>query len=119
VTSHHYSAAHPSAANQKFVADYRKANGGRRPNYMAVAAYDGMRILYNALQTTKGQTGETLLNAMKGQTFESPRGPVLINAQTRDIVQDVYLRRVERKGGELYNVEFDSLKAVQDPARRK
>lgn len=120
VTSHHYSAAHPSAANQKFVEAFKKANGGKRPNYMAVAAYDGMRIFYNALQTTKGQAGDALLNAMKGQTFESPRGPVLINAQTRDIVQDVYIRRVEKKNGELYNVEFDVLKAVQDPtARRK
>lgn len=120
VTSHHYSAAHPSAANQKFVEAFKKANGGKRPNYMAVAAYDGMRIFYNALQATKGQAGDALLNAMKGQTFESPRGPVLINAQTRDIVQDVYIRRVEKKGGELHNVEFDVLKAVQDPtARRK
>lgn len=117
VTSHHYSAAHPSPTNQKFVEAFRKANGGRRPNYMAVAAYDGMRIIYTALQTTKGQTGDALLQAMKGQTFESPRGPVLINAQTRDIVQDVYIRRVERRNGELFNVEFDVLKAVQDPGR--
>lgn len=119
VTSHHYSAAHPSAANQKFVEAFKKANGGKRPNYMAVAGYDGMRILYTALQSTKGQTGDALLNAMKGQTFESPRGPVLIDAQTRDIVQDVYIRRIERKGGELYNVEFDVLKGVRDPGRRK
>lgn len=119
VTSHHYSAAHPSAANQKFVDAYKKAYAGRRPNYMAVAAYDGMRIIYNALQATKGIVGDPLLAAMKGQTFESPRGPVLINAQTRDIVQDVYIRRVERKNGELYNVEFEVLKAVQDPGRRK
>lgn len=119
VTSHHYSAAHPSAANQKFVEAFRKANGGKRPNYMAVAAYDGMRIIYNALQATNGATGDALLNAMKGQSFESPRGPVLIDAQTRDIVQDVYIRRVEKKDGELYNVEFDVLKSVQDPTRRK
>ena len=119
VTSHHYSAAHPSAANQKFVEAYKKAYAGKRPNYMAVAAYDGMRIIYNALQATKGAAGDPLLAAMKGQTFESPRGPILINAQTRDIVQDVYIRKVERKGGELYNVEFDVLKAVQDPGRRK
>ncbi len=119
VTSHHYSADHPSEANRKFVEAYRKANGGRRANYMAVAAYDGMHIIYNALQATKGATGNALLAAMKGQTFESPRGPVLINAQTRDIVQDVYIRRVEKKNGELYNVEFDVLKAVQDPPRRK
>lgn len=119
VTSHHYSAAHPSPTNQKFVEAFRKANGGKRPNYMAVAAYDGMRIIYNALQATKGATGEALLNAMKGQTFESPRGQVLISAQTRDIVQDVYIRRVEKKNGELFNVEFEALKAVQDPGRRK
>lgn len=119
VTSHHYSAAHPSAANQKFVEAYKKTYAGKRPNYMAVAAYDGMRIIYNALQATKGATGDPLLAAMKGQTFESPRGPILINAQTRDIVQDVYIRKVERKGGELYNVEFDVLKQVQDPGRRK
>ncbi len=118
VTSHHYSAAHPSPANQKFVEAFKKANGGRRPNYMAVAGYDGMRVLYTALQSTKGQTGDALLNAMKGQIFESPRGQVLIDAQTRDIVQDVYIRRVEKKNGELYNVEFDALKAVRDPGRR-
>ena len=117
VTSHHYSASHPTPANQKFVEAFRQANGGKRPNYMAVAAYDGMRIIYNALQTTKGQTGEPLLAAMKGQTFESPRGPVLINAQTRDIVQDVYIRRVERRNNELYNTEFETLKSVKDPAR--
>jgi len=119
VTSHHYSAAHPSAANQAFVAAFKKANAGKRPNYMAVAAYDGMRIIYNALQSTKGASGDVLLAAMKGQVFESPRGSVLINAQTRDIVQDVYIRKVERKGDELYNVEFEVLKAVQDPGRRK
>ncbi len=117
VTSHHYSVAHPSPTNRAFVDAYRKANGGKRPNYMAVAAYDGMRLIHSALKTTQGTTGDALLNAMKGQAFESPRGPVLINAQTRDIVQDVYIRRVERRDGELYNVEFDVLKAVQDPSR--
>jgi branched-chain amino acid transport system substrate-binding protein len=118
VTSHHYSAAHPSAANHKFVEAFKKANGGKRPNYMAVAGYDGMRVLYTALQSTKGQTGDALLNAMKGQVFESPRGPVLIDAQTRVIVQDVYIRRVEKRNAELYNVEFEVLKAVKDPGRR-
>jgi branched-chain amino acid transport system substrate-binding protein len=119
VTSHHYSAAHPSAANQKFVQSFRKANGGKRPNYMAVHAYDGMRVIYNALATTKGGTGDALLAAMRGQSFESPRGPIVIDAQSRDIVQDVYIRKVERREGELYNVEFDVMKAVKDPAARK
>ncbi len=117
VTSHHYSAAHPSPENLAFVEAFKKANGGKRPNYMAVAGYDGMRVLVHALKATQGKGGEALLNAMKGQSFDSPRGPVQIDAQTRDIVQNVYIRRVERKDGELYNVEFDVMKAVRDPGR--
>lgn len=118
VTSHHYSASHPSALNKKFVEDFKRANNGKRPNYMAVAAYDGMRIISTALKVTKGAGGDALLQAMKGQQFESPRGPLLINAQTRDIVQDVYIRRVERKDGALYNVEFETIKSVSDPGRK-
>jgi branched-chain amino acid transport system substrate-binding protein len=71
---------------------------------------------------TKGEGGEKLLEAMKGQIFESPRGPVLIDAQTRDIVQDVYIRKVERvpaMGNQLYNVEFDVIKQVKDPGKAK
>lgn len=119
VSSHHYSAAHPSEANEKFVQAFKKEYNGRRPNYMAVAAYDGMRILYNALEKTGGKTGNALLEAMKGQKFESPRGPIEIDAATRDIVQDVYIRRTEKKDGEIYNIEFDVLKAVHDPAQSK
>jgi len=117
VTSHHYSAAHDSAANKAFVAAFGKANNGMRPNFMAVGGYDGMRVILTALEATKGAGGEALVAAMKGQSFESPRGPVTIDAQTRDIVQDIYIRKVERVGGQLYNVEFDSLKAVKDPGR--
>ena len=118
VTSHHYSADHPSATNKKFVKAFNDANKGMRPNYMAVAAYDGMRVIYTALRQTKGGGGDALLAAMKGQIFESPRGQVLIDAQSRDIVQDVYLRKVEKKDGQLWNVEFDVLKSVKDPGRK-
>jgi len=118
VTSHHYSAAHPSAMNKKFVADFEAAHKFR-PNFMAVGGYDGMRIIYTALNATKGASGEALLAAMKGQVFESPRGPVLIDAQTRDIVQDIYIRKVERVGGQLWNIEFETLKAVKDPGKLK
>ncbi len=122
VTSHHYSAAHPSPANKKFVAAFEAANKFR-PNFMAVAGYDGMRLIYNALAATKGAGGgDALLAAMKGQVFESPRGQILIDAQTRDIVQDVYIRKVERvaaMGNQLYNVEFDVQRAVKDPAKLK
>ena len=120
VTSHHYSAAHPSAMNKKFVEAFQKANPKLRPNFMAVGGYDGMRVIYEALKASKGQGGgDALLAAMKGQIFESPRGQVLIDAQTRDIVQDVYLRKVEKKDGQLYNVEFDVIKAVKDPGKAK
>jgi branched-chain amino acid transport system substrate-binding protein len=120
VTSHHYSAAHPSPANKKFVEAFGKANKGLRPNFMAVGGYDGMRVIYEALKATKGAGGgDALLAAMKGQIFESPRGPVFIDAQTRDIVQNVYLRKVEKKDGQLYNVEFDVIKDVKDPGKTK
>ena len=120
VTSHHYSAAHPSPMNKTFVEAFEKANKGLRPNFMAVGGYDGMRVIYEALKTTKGAGGgDALLAAMKGQIFESPRGKVFIDAQTRDIVQDVYLRKVERVNGQLYNVEFDVIKDVKDPGKTK
>ena len=120
VTSHHYSAAHPSALNKKFVEEFGKANKGLRPNFMAVGGYDGMRVIYEALKATKGQGGgDALLAAMKGQIFESPRGKMFIDAQTRDVVQDIYLRKVERKDGQLYNVEFDVIKEVKDPGKTK
>lgn len=118
VTAHHYSAAHSSPANKKFV-DAFQASAKFRPNFMAVGGYDGMRILYKALDATKGAGGDALLAALKGQLFESPRGPVLIDAQTRDVVQDVYIRKVEKVNGQLYNLEFDVQKAVKDPGKAK
>jgi branched-chain amino acid transport system substrate-binding protein len=117
ITSHHYSAAHPSAMNKKFVEAFEKANKGMRPSFMAVGGYDGMRVIMEGLKATNGAGGEALVNAMKGQQFESPRGPVLIDPQTRDIVQNVYIRKVERVNGKLYNVEFETEKAVKDPGK--
>ena len=120
VTSHHYSVAHPSEMNKKFVEAFEKANKDMRPNFMAVGGYDGMHMIYEAIKATKGQgNGDALLAAMKGLSFESPRGPVKIEADTRDITQDVYLRKVEKKDGQLYNVEFDVIKQVKDPAKAK
>jgi branched-chain amino acid transport system substrate-binding protein len=119
VTSHHYSANHKSAVNQKFVEAFKKANNGMRPNFMAVGGYDGMRVIVEGLKASKGAGGDALLAGMKGQIFESPRGPVLIDAQTRDIVHDMYVRKVEKVGGELHNVEFDAIKAMKDPGKSK
>ena len=116
VTTHHYSAAHDSPENKAFVEAFEKANGGMRPNFMAVAAYDGMALLYQALEKTKGATdGDALIGAMKGMSWMSPRGPISIDPDTRDIVQTIYVRKVEKIGGALFNVEFASIPAVKDP----
>ena len=115
ITSHHYSAAHPGAVNKKFVAGIMAANKGMRPSFMAVAGYDGMHVIMEGLKATQGQGGEALINAMKGMAFESPRGPIQIDPQTRDIVQNVYIRKVERVGGKLFNIEIDTLPMVKDP----
>ncbi len=119
VTSHHYSYAHPSAKNQKFVKDYAAMFGTKvRPNYFAVAAYDAMAALDAALKKTGGVTdGDKVMEALKGMKLESPRGQIEIDARTRDIVQTVYIRRTERVGGALVNVEFDKFDSVKDPGK--
>jgi branched-chain amino acid transport system substrate-binding protein len=118
VNAHHYSAAHPSPENKAFVEAFRKASNGMRPNFMAIGGYDGMHLIYEALKTTGGKAdGDALIAATKGMSWISPRGPVSIDPATRDIVQNVYIRKVERVGGELYNVEFDTHEAVKDPVK--
>jgi len=118
ITSMHYSAAHPSPANKTYVDAFKKLNG-IRPNFHSLGGYDGMRLIYHALEATKGQgSGEALVNAMKGFKFESPRGPVTIDPASRDPIQNVYLRKVEKVGGELYNVEFATVDAVKDPLHK-
>jgi len=116
VTAHHYSAAHDSPENKAFVEAFRRANGFR-PNFMAVGGYDGMHLIYEGLKKTNGQGGEALIEAMKGMNWASPRGPVSIDPQTRDIVQNVYVRKVERRDGELFNVEFATIPNVKDPVK--
>ncbi|MGC2517782.1 MAG: ABC transporter substrate-binding protein [Burkholderiales bacterium] len=117
VTAHHYSAAHPSAANKAFVAAFEKANHFR-PNFMAVGGYDGMHLIYEALKKTGGKTdGDALIAAMKGMKWESPRGPMSIDPETRDVIHNEYIRKVEKVGGELYNVEFATFEAVKDPVK--
>ncbi|MFB9947507.1 ABC transporter substrate-binding protein [Rhizobium puerariae] len=117
VTAHYYSADHDSPENKAFVAAFKKANGGRRPNFMAVGGYDGMHLVYEALKKTNGEGGEALIEAMKGMNWVSPRGPMSIDAETRDVIHNIYIRKVERKDGELYNVEFDTIPNVKDPVK--
>jgi branched-chain amino acid transport system substrate-binding protein len=119
VTAGIYSAYHNSPANKEYVAAFQKANG-YRPNFISLGGYDGMHAIYEALKKTQGKTdGDGLINAMKGMTWESPRGQISIDSETRDIVQNVYIGKVEKVQGELYNVEFETFKAVKDPLKMK
>jgi branched-chain amino acid transport system substrate-binding protein len=119
-TAHLYSAAHPSQMNKDYVAAIRKANNNMRPNFMSVGGYDGMHLIYEALKKTNGNTdGDALVAAMKGMAWESPRGPISIDPETRDIIQNIYMRKVEKVDGELYNVEFETFANVKDPGKIK
>jgi len=117
VTAHHYSAVHDSALNKSFVADFEKTYA-RRPNFIAVGGYDAMHLIYEALKKTGGKTdSDGLLAAMKGMKWESPRGPMSIDPETRDVVHNEYIRKVEKVNGGLYNVEFATFEAVKDPLK--
>lgn len=118
VTSGFYSAHHPSAANKAYVAAFKKANPNMRPNFISVSAYDGMHLIYEALKKTSGKAeGDVLVAAMRGMSWESPRGPIAIDPETRDVVHNIYMRKVEKVAGELYNVEFATFEAIKDPAK--
>ncbi|HYA06449.1 MAG TPA: ABC transporter substrate-binding protein [Xanthobacteraceae bacterium] len=120
ITSQHYSAAHDSPENTAFVAAFKNANAGMRPNLMAVQAYDGMHLIYQALNKTNGATdGTALVEAMKGMSWLSPRGPVTVDPDTREMIQNIYIRKVERVNGELYNVEFATIADFKDPSKAK
>ena len=119
ITSFHYSAAHDSPENKAFLKAYVEANGTKlHPNFMACAGYDGMAAIAEALKKTGGSTDpEAFLGALKGMKLMSPRGPIMIDPETRDIVQTVYIRRVEKIDGILYNIEFDKFPDVKDPGK--
>ncbi|CDZ56696.1 ABC transporter substrate-binding protein [Neorhizobium galegae] len=116
ITGHFYSALHDSPENKAFVAQVKKATNNMRPNFMGVGGYDAMTLAYMALKKTNGDTdGTKLIEAMKGATWVSPRGPITIDPATRDIVQDIYMREVKEVNGELYNVEFATFPKIKDP----
>jgi branched-chain amino acid transport system substrate-binding protein len=119
VTAGIYSAAHPSALNKDYVAAYQKATG-HRANFISVGGYDGMHLIYEALKKTGGKTDpDAVLAAMKGMSWESPRGPISIDPETRDIIQNVYIRKVEKKeDGQPWAVEFSTFEAVKDPLKQ-
>jgi len=114
VTAHFYSAAHPSPKNKAFVKAFEQHNG-YRPNFMVVSGYDGMHLIYEALKKSNGSAdSKTLMSAMKGMAWESPRGPMSIDRETGDVIHNIYIRKVEKVSGELYSVEFATFEAVKD-----
>jgi len=118
VTAGLYSASHNSPMNKKYVEGIAKANNGLRANFISVGGYDGMHLIYEALKKTGGKTdGDSLIAAMKGMKWESPRGPISIDPETREIIQDIYIRKVEKINGELYNTEIATFEAVKDPTK--
>jgi branched-chain amino acid transport system substrate-binding protein len=119
VTAHDYSASHNSPLNKKYVEEFKKANSFR-PNFVSIGGYDGMHLIYEALKKTGGKTdGDSLIAAMKGMRWESPRGMMSIDPETRDVVQPIYIRKVEKINGELWNTEFAKFDDVKDPLKVK
>jgi branched-chain amino acid transport system substrate-binding protein len=117
VTALHYSALHDSPLNKVYVKAF-EATYSKRPIFVSLGGYDGMHLIYKALKKTGGKTdGDAMLAAMKGMKWESPRGPMSIDPETRDVVHNEYIRKVEKVDGQLYNVEFATVEAVKDPTK--
>ena len=119
ITAWNYAPEHKTGSNESFVKDYMAAYG-RTPDFIAAGGYDGMHLIYEALKKTGGKTdGDALIEAMKGMAWESPRGPISIDPETRDIIQNIYIREVKKVDGELYNIEFATFEAVKDSGKTK
>jgi branched-chain amino acid transport system substrate-binding protein len=119
ITSFHYAESHNSPENKAYTEAYAKANPKNRANFMSVAGYDGMHLIFEALKKTGGSAdGDKFIEAAKNLKWTSPRGPISIDPATRDIVQTIYIRKVEKVGGKLQNVEFDQIADVKDPGKQ-
>ena len=119
VTSFHYSEAHKSPENKAYTDAYYKAYPKDRPNFMSVGGYDGMRLIAEVLKKTNGNTdADKFIEAARGLKWVSPRGPISIDPATRDIVQNIYIRKVEKINGRLQNVEFDHVADFKDPGKQ-
>lgn len=108
-TAFHYSGAHDSPQNKAFVAALKKQDAAAVANYASVGAWDGMYIIQKMIEATGGKKdGAKALAAARELQWESPRGPVRIDAKSRHITQNVYLRKVAKEGGVLVNKEVQS-----------
>ena len=116
ITTFHYTMERDDPINNEFVKAFRDANDGRSPDIFSVGGYDGMHLIYEALKKTDGDAdGAKLVDAAKGMAWDSPRGPISIDPETRDIGQTVWIRQVEDVDGKPQNVIIDSLPDMKDP----
>lgn len=120
ISAWHYQADIQNPANEKLLAGYREMFGADAvPSYRVVQGYDAMALIYQALEKTGGKTDtDSLMAAIKGAKLDSPRGPIMIDPETRDIVENVYIRRGEKKDGKWANIAFETVEAVKDPAKQ-
>ncbi|MCX7256310.1 MAG: ABC transporter substrate-binding protein [Polaromonas sp.] len=119
ITAFHYSEAHKSPENKAYTDAYYKAYPKDRPNFMSVGGYDGMRLIAEVLKKTNGNTdADKFIEAARGMKWTSPRGPVSIDPATRDIVQNIYIRKTEKVNGKLQNVEFEHVADFKDPGKQ-
>lgn len=118
ISTHHYSVAHQSPENKAFLAAYDQVDPKHRPNFMAVGGYDGMAAIYQVVKQLNGKIdGDKAMQVLKGLKLNSPRGPIVIDPATRDIVENVYVREVKKVGGKYLNVEFDTFANQKDPGK--
>jgi branched-chain amino acid transport system substrate-binding protein len=117
ITSGIYSVAGQRPANAAFLAAWNAEYGIKAiPDFLSVGGWDGAAALFNVIKQTNGKfDGDKAMAILKGWKHDSPRGPIMIDPETRDIIQNVYMRRTEMKDGKLANVEFDTIPNVKDP----
>jgi branched-chain amino acid transport system substrate-binding protein len=117
ITSGIYSVAGQRPANAAFLAAWNAEYGTKAiPDFLSAGGWDGAAALFDVIKQTNGKfDADKAMAILKGWKHESPRGPIMIDPDTRDIIQNVYMRRTEMKDGKLANVEFDTIPNVKDP----
>jgi branched-chain amino acid transport system substrate-binding protein len=117
-TTFHYAVSHDSPENKAFVAAASKAIGNPAElSFPSVGAFDGMNVIYKMIEATGGeQDAEKAVDAVKGLSWTSPRGPVSIDPESRHITQNIYLREVTKADdGTYYNKEIQTFEKQGDP----
>jgi len=117
ITVHHYNADLDNPANKRLVAAWKQEYGANAtPDFMGVQGYDGMAAIAHVVTTLKGRVdADGAMQALKGWKFDdSPRGPIMIDPLTRDIVMNEYLSELVKVNGRLVQKNIGVITAVKD-----